>query len=72
MMNQWKSSDLYACALPGLIGDAPQNVRAILENKDAAHKRERRVAIINASDANPADLAEPRSGCFHQNVGAVG
>lgn len=63
-MNAWKSSDLYACALPGPIGDAPQNVRAILENKDAAHKRERRVAIINASDANPADLAEPRSSCF--------
>ena len=63
-MNAWKSRDLYACALPGPIGDAPQNVRTILENKDAAHKRERRVAIINASDANPADLAEPRSSCF--------
>ncbi len=60
----WKSPDLYACALPGPIGDAPQNVRTILENKDAAHKRERRVAIINASDANPADLADPRSSCF--------
>ena len=64
-MNAWKSPDLYACALPGPIGDAPQNVRAILENKDAAHKRERRVAIINASDVNsPEDLAEPRSSCF--------
>ena len=64
-MNAWKSSDLYACALPGPIGDAPQNVRAILENKDTAHKRERRVAVINASDVNsPADLAETRSNCF--------
>ena len=63
-MNAWKSSDLYACALPGPVGDAPQNVRSILENKDAAHRRERRVAVINASDANPADLAEPRSSCF--------
>lgn len=64
-MNAWKSSDLYACALPGPIDDAPQNVRAILGNKDAAHKRERRIAIINASDANgPGDLAEPRSSCF--------
>ncbi|UTV80868.1 phosphoesterase [Acidithiobacillus sp. YTS05] len=63
-MNAWRSSDLYACALPGPIGDAPQNVRAILENKDAAHKRERRVAVINASDVNsPEDLAEPRSSC---------
>lgn len=64
-MNAWKSPDLYACALPGPIGDAPQNVRAILENKDAAHKRERPVAIINASDVNsPEDLADTRSSCF--------
>lgn len=64
-VNAWKSPDLYACALPGPIGDAPQNVRAILENKDAAHKRERAVAIINASDVNsPDDLAATRSSCF--------
>ena len=64
-ISAWLSRDLYACALPGPIGDAPQNVRGILENKDAAHKRERRVAIINASDVNsPEDLAEPRSSCF--------
>lgn len=64
-VNAWKSPDLYACALPGPIGDAPQNVRAILENKDAAHKRERPVAVINASDVNsPEALTEPRSSCF--------
>ncbi len=64
-MHAWKSADLYACALPGPISDSPQNVRAILENKDAAHKRERRVAVINASDVNsPEDLAEPRSSCY--------
>ena len=63
-MNAWKSPDLYACALPGPVADAPQNVCAILDNRDAAHKRKRRVAVINASDANPTDLAEPRSSCF--------
>ena len=64
-MNAWTCRDLYACALPGPIGDAPQNVRAILENKDVAHKRERRAAVINASDVNsPEDLAEPRSSSF--------
>ena len=64
-MNAWSCRDLYACALPGPIGDAPQNVRAILDNKDAAHKRERHVAVINASDVNsPEDLAETRSSCF--------
>lgn len=64
-MNAWKSPDLYACALPGPVDGAPQNVRAILENKDAAHRRERPVAVINASDVNsPEALAEPRSSCF--------
>lgn len=64
-MNAWKSPDLYGCALPGPVGDAPQNVRAILENKDAAHKRDRPVAVINASDVNsPAELAELRSTCY--------
>jgi hypothetical protein len=64
-MNAWKSPDLYACALPGPVSDAPQNVRAILENKDAAHKRDRPVAIINASDVNsPGHLADSRSSCY--------
>ena len=64
-MNAWKSPDLYACALPGPVGEAPQNVRGILENKDAAHRRERPVAVINASDVNSAEaLAELRSSCF--------
>src|SRR6218665_376926 len=56
---------LPACALPGPMGAAPQNVRAILENKDAQHKRDRPVAIINASDVNsPEALTEARSSCF--------
>lgn len=64
-INAWKSPDLLACALPGPISNAPQNVRAILENKDPQHRRGRPVAVINASDANsPEALAEPRSSCF--------
>jgi hypothetical protein len=64
-MNAWKSPDLYACGLPGPASDAPQNMRPILENKDPAHWRERRVAVINASDVNsPEDMAAPRSSCF--------
>lgn len=64
-MSAWKSSDLLACALPGPISAAPQNVRTILENKDAQHKRDRPVAVINASDVNsPEALAEARSSCF--------
>lgn len=64
-MNAWKSPDLLACALPGPVSDAPQNVRAILENNDAQHRRDRPVTVINASDVNnPEALAEPRSSCF--------
>lgn len=64
-MNAWKSPNLYACALPGPISDAPQNVRSILENKNPEYKRERPVAVINASDVNsPKAIAEPQSSCF--------
>lgn len=64
-MRVWKSPDLLACALPGAISDAPQSVRTILENKDTQHRRERPVAIINASDVNGPDaLAQPRSSCL--------
>jgi hypothetical protein len=64
-IHAWKSPELYACALPGPIGDAPQNVRDILENQNADYKRERPVAIINASDVNsPEDLVNPRSSCL--------
>jgi DNA repair ATPase RecN len=64
-VNAWKSPDLYACALPGPISEAPQNIRFTLKNKDAAHKRERPVAVINASEVNgPEDIGEPRSSCF--------
>jgi DNA repair ATPase RecN len=64
-MNAWKAADLLACALPGPISDAPQNVRAILENNDPHHRRDRPVAVINTSDVNsPEALADSRSTCF--------
>lgn len=64
-INAWKSPDLYACALPGPLDDAPQNYKAILKNIDPSHRRERPVAIINTADVNsPNDLALPRSSCF--------
>ena len=63
-MNAWKLTDLYACALPGSIEEAPQGHRAILKNTDPNHKRGRPVAIINASDVNsPAELSQPKSSC---------
>jgi len=63
--NVWKSPDLLACALAGPISDAPENIRPILENKDAEHKRNRVVAVVNASDVNsPEDLKKDGASCF--------
>ena len=64
-VNAWKSPDLLACALAGPIADAPDNIRPILENKNAEHKRNRHVAVVNASDVNgPEDLKKNGASCF--------
>ncbi len=61
----WKSTDLLACALPGPAKDAPDGIRQILQNKDAAHQRPRELAIVNATDVNsPEDLRKPSASCF--------
>ena len=64
-INAWKSPDLLACALAGPVSDAPDNIRPILENKEAEHKRNRPVAVINAADVNgPEDLNKDSASCF--------
>jgi len=64
-VNVWTSSNLLACALPGPVGDAPEGIRPILENKDARHRRDRLPAILNASDVNdPQDLKKVEASCF--------
>ncbi len=61
----WKHPDLLACALPGPVSDAPDGLRTILENKDAQYKRNRPLAILNASDVNgPEDLRTDGASCF--------
>ena len=53
----WTSPLLLACSLPGPISDAPENIRPIIENKNADHKRNLPVAVINAQDVcAPEDL----------------
>ena len=64
-VNVWKSPDLLVCALAGPIADAPENIRPILENKNAEYQRNRPVAVINASDVNsPEDLKKEGTSCF--------
>ncbi len=61
----WTSQELTACALAGPIDQAPENLRSILANKDAQHRRDRLIAIINAQDVNsPDDLRKPGSSCY--------
>jgi hypothetical protein len=64
-VNVWTSPDLLACAIPGPVDQAPENLRPILENKDGPHKRKNPVAIINAADLNdPEDLKKDGASCF--------
>jgi hypothetical protein len=64
-MSAWKSPDLHACALPGPVSDAPDQLRAILENTDPKYKRNQPVAVINAQDVGgPEDLRESGASCW--------
>jgi len=61
----WTNPHLLACAIAGPVDQAPENVRPILKNEDAAHKRATPCAVINASDvSDPADLQKPGASCF--------
>lgn len=64
-MNAWKSNNLMACSLPGPVSDAPDNLRPILENRNAEHHRDRPLAIINAQDISaPEDFDKPGASCW--------
>ena len=64
-VNVWTNPDLLACAPPGPVSDAPDRIRPILENKDAQHRRDCSLAILNASDVNdPEDLKKDGASCF--------
>ena len=61
----WRHSCLHACSLPGPISAAPEDVRPILENKNADYQRERPIAVLNCQDVrDPADLAKPGTTCY--------
>ncbi len=58
-MRVWTSPDLFAIALPGARGDAPDTCRDIVANKDPAHKRPHVIAVVNANDVSgPGALSE--------------
>ena len=64
-INAWTWPDLLVCALPGPITDAPNNIRPILENKNADYRRDRPVAVINAQDvSSPEDFKKHGASCW--------
>lgn len=64
-MTAWKSNNLLACSLPGPVSDAPDNLRPILENRNAEYHRDRPLAIINAQDISaPEDFDKPGASCW--------
>lgn len=64
-INAWRSHNLLACSLPGPLSDAPDNLRAILENKNAEHRRDRTLAAVNAQDiSSPEDFDKSGTSCW--------
>lgn len=61
----WTWPHLLACALPGPVSDAPDNIRPIIENKNPEYLRDRPIAIINAQDvSSPEDFSKAGSSCW--------
>ena len=64
-INAWQSPNLLACSLPGPVGDAPDDLRPILQNKNADYRREYPVAVLNAKDVScPSHLKDPGTSCW--------
>ena len=64
-INAWQSPNLLACSLPGPVGDAPDDLRPILQNKNAEYRREHPVAVLNAKDvSDPSHLKDPGTSCW--------
>ncbi len=57
----WRSSDLQAIAIPGPVGDLPQEYRTIV-HCEGEYERDHPIAVLNARDVcAPEDLAKPDS-----------
>jgi len=64
-INAWKDPNLLAVQIPGSVDGLEYADRKIVLNKDMNYKRERKIAVINASDVGkPSDLALMQSSTF--------
>jgi DNA repair ATPase RecN len=67
----WQAEDLLAIQIPGSVEDLPQDVRQIIENKNADYRRVHAaddrlaVAVVNAKDlVNAEDLDDRSATCW--------
>lgn len=64
-VNVWKDENLLGCSLPGPVSDAPDDLRPILEGKNAEYKRKNPIAILNSQDVSQAeDFRKPAAASF--------
>ena len=70
-INAWKDPNLLCVQLPGAVGDAPDDKRPILKNKNADYRRDPAatdglaIAVVNACDITmPEDLESPSATCW--------
>jgi hypothetical protein len=64
-INAWNDPNLLAVQIPGSIDDLKHADRQIILNKDSSYKRERKIAVINASDVGrPKDLESPQTSTY--------
>lgn len=70
-INAWQAEDLLAIQIPGPVEDLPQDVRQIVENKNAEYRRTHAaderlaVAVVNAKDiVQPENLDDRSATCL--------
>jgi hypothetical protein len=61
----WRNEKLQACAIPGSIADAPEELRPILENKNPDYELARLIAVLNCGDVcGPGDVSRSGAWCW--------
>ncbi|MBI4639110.1 MAG: AAA family ATPase [Candidatus Tectomicrobia bacterium] len=70
-VNAWKDRNLLAVQIPSRVEDLPENLKQIICNQNADHRRDPSrapdlaIAVVNAKDiAKPEDLDDPSATCW--------
>ena len=70
-IHAWRDENLLAIQIPGAVEDLPQNIRAIVKNKNSDYHRPHApednlaIAVVNAQDiVKPEELDSPSATCW--------